>query len=89
MNTYDDPEVINIGPHREVSIKELSEIVAGIIGYTGKITWDTSKPNGTPRRALDTSKMDALGWKPKTSLEDGLKITIDWFLKNRSTYEKV
>lgn len=89
MNTYDNPEVINIGPHREVSIKELSEIVADIIGYTGKITWDTSKPNGTPRRALDTSKMDALGWKPKTSLEDGLKITIDWFLKNRSTYEKV
>jgi GDP-L-fucose synthase len=89
MNTYDNPEVINIGPHREVSIKELSEIVAGIIGYTGKIIWDTSQPNGTPRRALDTSKMDALGWKPKTSLEDGLTITIDWFLKNRSTYEKV
>lgn len=89
MNTYDDPEVINIGPHREVSIKDLSEIVAKIVGYTGKITWDTSKPNGTPRRALDTSKMDALGWKPKISLEDGLKITIDWFIENRSTYGKL
>jgi GDP-L-fucose synthase len=89
MNNYDDPEIINIGPHREVSIKELSEMVANFVGYEGKITWDTTKPNGTPRRALDTSKMDALGWKPKTSLEDGLKITIDWFLENRSTYEKV
>lgn len=89
MNTYDDPNIINIGPHREVSIKELSELVSQLVGYTGKIVWDTSKPNGTPRRALDTSKMDTLGWKPKTSLEDGLKITIDWFMENRSNYERV
>ena len=89
MNTYDDPNIINIGPHREVSIKELSELVSKLVGYTGKIVWDTSKPNGTPRRALDTSKMDALGWKSKISLEDGLKITIDWFMKNRSNYERV
>lgn len=89
MNTYDDPNIINIGPHREVSIKELSELVSKLVGYTGKIIWDTSKPNGTPRRALDTSKMDALGWKSKTSLEDGLKITIDWFMENRSNYERV
>ena len=89
MSKYNDPDIINIGPHREVSIKDLSELVSELVGYKGKIVWDTSKPNGTPRRALDTSKMDELGWKAKTSLEDGLKITIDWFLANRSNYERV
>ena len=89
MNEYNDPNVLNIGPNREVSIKELSELVAKEVGYTGKILWDTTKPNGTPRRALDTSKMDSLGWKAKTSLEDGLKITVDWFLQNRSNYVRV
>jgi GDP-L-fucose synthase len=89
MNNYEDPNIINIGPQREVSIKELSEIVARLVGYSGKIVWDTNKPNGTPRRALDTSKMDSLGWKSKTSLEDGLKITIDWFLQNRGNYVRV
>lgn len=89
MNNYEDPEIINIGPEREVSIKELSEIVSRLVGYNGELIWDTSKPNGTPRRALDTSKMSSLGWKAKTSLEDGLKITIDWFLKNRSNYVRL
>lgn len=89
MNNYDDPEIINIGPQREVSIKELSELVSNLVGYEGKIFWDTLKPNGTPRRALDTSKMDSLGWRAQTSLEDGLKITIDWFLQNRENYVRV
>lgn len=89
MNNYDDPEIINIGPQNEVSIKELSDIVAELVGYKGKIIWDSTKPNGTPRRALDTSKMDALGWKAKTSLVDGLKETINWFLDNRGNYERV
>ena len=89
MNNYDDPEIINIGPQREVSIKELSELVSKLVGYEGEIIWDTLKPNGTPRRALDTSKMDSLGWKAQTSLEDGLKITIDWFLQNRENYVRV
>lgn len=89
MNNYFDPEIINIGPEREVSIKELSELVASQVGYEGELIWDTTKPNGTPRRALDTSKMSSLGWNAQTSLEDGLKITIDWFLKNRSNYVRV
>ena len=89
MNNYENPEIINIGPEREVSIKELSEIVSRLVGYDGELIWDTSKPNGTPRRALDTSKMSSLGWKAQTSLEDGLKITIDWFLKNRSNYVRL
>jgi GDP-L-fucose synthase len=89
MNNYDDPKPINIGPNREVSIRYLSELIASLVGYTGDIIWDTAQPNGTPRRALDTSKMDALGWKAKTSLEYGLKTTIDWFLENRKTYDRV
>lgn len=89
MNNYDDPKPINIGPNREVSIRYLSELIADLVGYTGEIIWDTTQPNGTPRRALDTSKMDALGWKAKTSLEDGLKTTIDWFMENRGTYDRV
>ncbi|NDB28513.1 GDP-L-fucose synthase [archaeon] len=89
MDNYNDPEIINIGPNREVSIKELSELIAKTVGYTGEIVWDTTKPNGTPRRALDTSRMDSLGWKSQTSLEDGLNITIDWFLKNRENYVRV
>jgi GDP-L-fucose synthase len=89
MNNYNDPEIINIGPKREVSIKELSELVSKLVGFEGEIFWDITKPNGTPRRALDTTKMDSLGWKSTTSLEDGLKITIDWFLENRSKYARV
>jgi len=89
MNNHDDPKPINIGPNREVSIRYLSELIASLVGYKGKIIWDTAQPNGTPRRALDTSKMDALGWKAKTSLEDGLKKTIDWFMENRGTYDRV
>ena len=89
MNNYEDPKPINIGPNREVSIRELAEMIAKLVGYEGEILWDTSKPNGTPRRALDTSKMDALGWKAKTSLEEGLEKTIVWFLENRKTYERV
>lgn len=89
MNNYNDPKPINIGPNREVSIRYLSELIADLVGYTGEIIWDTAQPNGTPRRALDTSKMDALGWKAKTSLEDGLKTTINWFMENRGTYDRV
>jgi GDP-L-fucose synthase len=89
MNNYNDPEIINIGPDREVSIKELSELVSKLVGYDGELFWDTLKPNGTPRRALDTSKMNSLGWNAQTSLEDGLKITIDWFLENRGKYARV
>lgn len=89
MNNYNDPEIINIGPNREVSIKELSEIVAKAVGYKGKIFWDTTKPNGTPRRTLDTSKMDALGWKSTTDLEAGINTTVKWFMDNRGIYDRV
>lgn len=80
MNNHTDPNIINIGADREITIKEIAEKIAHAVGYDGKIFWDTSMPNGTPRRALDNSKMGAMGWKAKTSLEDGLRQTIDWYL---------
>jgi GDP-L-fucose synthase len=89
MNNHDDPKPINIGPNREISIIGLAYLIAELVGYEGIIRWDDTKPDGTPRRALDTSKMDALGWKAKTSLEDGLKQTIDWYMKNRKTHDRV
>lgn len=85
MKKYDDMEHINIGPGYETSIKELAETIKEVVGYNGKLTFDTSKPDGTPRRYLDTSKMEALGWKAKTSLKDGLSIMYSWFLENRDS----
>lgn len=85
MNNHDDPKPINIGLNHEISIRELAYTIAELVGYSGVIRWDATKPNGTPRRVLDTSKMDALGWKAKTPLEQGLKETIVWYRNNRGT----
>jgi GDP-L-fucose synthase len=82
MNKYDDPAHINIGSGQEYSIKELAEIVAHVVGWTGEIEWDTSKPNGTPRRKLDTSKLDDLGWSASIDLSRGIDDTYGWFLEN-------
>lgn len=80
MKNHTDPTIINIGADREITIKEIAEKIADAVGYTGEIFWDITMPNGTPRRALDNSKMLAMGWKAKTSLEDGLRQTLDWYL---------
>lgn len=82
MNNYDEEQHINIGSGREYTIKELAKIVARVVGYSGKIVWDTSKPNGTPRRKLDTSKLDQLGWSASIDLEHGIDDTFGWFLEN-------
>jgi len=82
MNKYDSPEHINIGSGQEYSIKELAEIVARVVKWDGEIVWDTSKPNGTPRRKLDTSKLDNLGWSASIDLERGIDDTYGWFLEN-------
>jgi GDP-L-fucose synthase len=81
MNNYDSPDHINIGSSEEYTIAELAAIVAKATGFTGNIIWDTSKPNGTPRRKLDNSKMEQLGWKSKTTLSEGLFNTVNWFIK--------
>ena len=81
MNNYSGNETVNAGSGIEVSIKELAETVARIIGYDGEIKWDTSKPNGTPRKLLDVSKTQKMGWKYKTELEDGIKLAYEDFLQ--------
>lgn len=81
MNKYDDSEIINIGSGIEVSIKEVAHCVQEAVGYTGKIVFDTSKPDGTPRKLLDSTKLTKLGWKASTPLEAGLKLAYADFLK--------
>ena len=80
MNNYEGNETVNIGTGKELTIKDLAGLVAKVIGYEGKINWDTSKPNGTPRKLLDVSKLNNLGWKYKTELEDGIKLSYNDFL---------
>ncbi len=80
MNNYSGNETVNAGTGKEISIKELAELIAKIVGYTGIVKWDTSKPNGTPRKLLDVSKAESLGWKYKISLSDGIKKAYEDFL---------
>lgn len=82
MNNYDGEETVNAGTGKEITIKELSETVAKIVGYTGEIKWDKEKPNGTPRKLLDVSKATSLGWTYKTELEEGIKLAYQDFLTN-------
>ena len=82
MNNYSSDETINAGTGKELTIKELTELVAEIVGYNGEIRWDTSKPNGTPRKLLDVSKAKKLGWKYKTELRDGIRLAYEDFLNN-------
>lgn len=82
MNNYDSPKHINVGSGKEYTIKELAEIISKVIGYKGEIIWDTEKPNGTPRRKLDISKLNDLGWHSSIDLEPGIDDTYGWFLEN-------
>lgn len=88
MNHYSGNETVNVGTGKELSIKELTELVAEIIGYEGKINWDTSKPNGTPRKLLDVSKLKDLGWTYQTELKDGIRLAYDDFLNNPMRAER-
>lgn len=82
MNNYSGNETVNAGTGKEITIKALTELVAKVVDYTGEIKWDTSMPNGTPRKLLDVSKAKKLGWEYKTELEDGIKLAYDDFLHN-------
>ncbi|CAI3260016.1 GDP-L-fucose synthase [Enterococcus cecorum] len=88
MNHYSGNETVNVGTGKELTIKELTELVAEIIGYEGKINWDTSKPNGTPRKLLDVSKLKDLGWTYQTELKDGIRLAYDDFLNNPMRAER-
>lgn len=82
MEHYDSPEIINIGWGQDCTIRELAEMIAETVGYTGKLKWDDSRPDGTPCKVLDNRKLTALGWEPKISLQEGLRLTYQWYLKN-------
>jgi GDP-L-fucose synthase len=84
MNNYDGDETVNIGTGKDLTIAELSNIIKDIVGYQGKIKFDTSKPDGTPRKLLDVSRLNSLGWKYKTDLKDGIKLTYDWYKENQN-----
>lgn len=82
MNVYEGNETVNAGTGKEITIKELTKLVADVVGYKGEILWDTSRPNGTPRKLLDVSKSAALGWHYKTELKDGIRLAYEDFLHN-------
>ena len=82
MNNYDDPSIVNIGTGQDVSVKDYAEMVRETVGFTGTIVWDSSKPDGMPRKLLDVSKINSLGWKAAITVDKGLRDTCAWFEKN-------
>jgi GDP-L-fucose synthase len=82
LEKYDSPEIINVGCGEDISIRGLAELICEVVGFDGQLAWDTTKPDGTPRKLLDVSKIRALGWRPAITLRDGIKGTYDWFRAN-------
>lgn len=81
IENYDSPEIINVGFGSDVSIRELAEIICDVVGFGGKLHFDTSKPDGTPRKLLDCTKIQGLGWRPRVELREGIRQTYDWYLR--------
>lgn len=82
MKHYDDDEIVNIGVGEDVTIRELAETIKDVVGFEGELTFDTSKPDGTPRKLVDTTKINGLGWSAKIELRDGVERAYDWYLEN-------
>ena len=82
LENYDSPEIVNVGCGEDVTIRELAGLICEVVGFTGDLVFDTSKPDGTPRKLLDTTKLTALGWKPRIALRDGLAQTFGWYLED-------
>lgn len=87
-NKFQD-NLYNVGTGTDLTIKELAELIQKTVGHTGEIIWDASKPDGTPRKLMDVSKMEQAGWKAKVGLEEGIKRTYKWFLENQETFKQV
>lgn len=85
LEHYDEPEPINVGTGSDVTIRELAELVAATVGFTGELAWDTSKPDGTPRKLLDVSRLHKLGWEPQVDLAAGIASTYSWYAENVAT----
>ena len=84
MSRYSSEDIVNVGWGRDISIRELAEMIRDVVGYSGAIEFDSSKPDGTPRKLLDTSRLSALGWKPSISLRDGIQSTYQWYIGHRT-----
>jgi len=82
LEKYDSPEIINVGCGEDISIRELAELICDVVGFEGELAWDTTKPDGTPRKLLDITKIRALGWKPAITLREGIARTYEWFRAN-------
>jgi GDP-L-fucose synthase len=82
MQSYDDEPLVNVGCGEDISISELAALVGRIVGYDGAVVFDKSKPDGTPRKLLDVSRLGSLGWRPRIRLEDGIRTTYDWYRSN-------
>ena len=83
LEKYDDSQQINIGSGDEISIKDLAVKIANLTGFTGKIVWDANRPDGTPRKVLDSMKINKLGWKPSITLDQGIAATVEWYQENK------
>lgn len=84
MNNYDNSEIVNVGTGEDVTIRQLAELIRDTVGYKGELKWDTEKPDGTPRKLLDVSRLHHLGWKHNIDLPTGIKTTYEWYLANLS-----
>jgi len=84
MENYDSPEIINVGVGEDIAIAELAKLVRDVVGYSGEITFDSSKPDGTPRKLMDVSRLHGLGWQATTGLKQGIQETYSWYLENRA-----
>jgi GDP-L-fucose synthase len=82
LEKYNSAEIINVGCGEDISIRELAELICDIVGFDGALSWDATKPDGTPRKLLDITKLQSLGWKPSIPLRDGISQTYKWFLAN-------
>lgn len=82
LDKYDSPEIINVGCGEDISIRELAELICDVVGFNGELAWDTTKPDGTPRKLLDVTRIRALGWQSEISLREGIARTYEWFLAN-------
>ena len=80
LDNYDEPGPINVGFGEDLPIRELAELVADVVGYEGELIWDTTRPDGTPRKILDSSRIRASGWEPRIGLREGLESTYAWYL---------
>jgi len=83
LEKYDDSQQINIGSGDEISIKDLAVKIANLTGFTGKVVWDSNRPDGTPRKVLDSTKINKLGWKPSITLDQGIASTVEWYQENK------